>query len=70
MVKIKRVIIFVLDGVGAGAAPDAEQYGDIGSNSLSNTAKAVGGLKLPNLERLGFGNITPMVGVKTSYNFV
>ncbi len=66
MVKIKRVIIFVLDGVGAGAAPDAEQYGDIGSNSLSNTAKAVGGLKLPNLERLGFGNITPMVGVKTA----
>ena len=63
MGKIQRVIIFVLDGVGAGAAPDAEQYGDIGSNSLSNTAMSVGGLNLPNLEALGFGRITPMKGV-------
>ena len=52
MKKIHRVIIFVLDGVGAGAAPDADLYGDIGSNSLSNTARVVGGLNLPNLERL------------------
>ena len=64
MDQIQRVIIFVLDGVGAGAAPDAEQYGDLGSNSLSNTAQAVGGLKLPNLETMGFGRITPMIGVK------
>ena len=63
MEKIQRVIIFVLDGVGAGAAPDADQYGDVGSNSLSNTAKAVGGLNLPNLEAYGFGRITPMKGV-------
>lgn len=63
MKQIQRVIIFVLDGVGAGAAPDAKVYGDVGSNSLTNTAKAVGGLKLPHLERLGFGNITPMQGV-------
>jgi len=61
--NIQRVIIFVLDGVGAGAAPDAEQYGDVGSNSLSNTANVVGGLKLPNLEAFGFGRITPMKGV-------
>jgi phosphopentomutase len=64
MKKIHRVIIFVLDGVGAGAAPDADLYGDIGSNSLSNTARVVGGLNLPNLERLGFGHITPMEGVE------
>lgn len=63
MDNIQRVIIFVLDGVGAGAAPDADQYGDVGSNSLSNTAKAVGGLNLPNLEAFGFGRITPMKGV-------
>lgn len=63
MNPIKRVIVFVLDGVGAGEAPDAAEYGDIGSNSLSNTAYAVGGLKLPNLEKIGFGHITPMVGV-------
>ncbi len=63
MQDIKRVIVFVLDGVGAGEAPDAADYGDIGSNSLSNTAYAVGGLNLPNLEKIGFGHITPMVGV-------
>lgn len=63
MNTIKRVIIFVLDGVGAGEAPDAADYGDVGSNSLSNTAKAVGGLNLPNLEHYGFGYITKMQGV-------
>lgn len=63
MNTFQRVIVFVLDGVGAGAAPDADIYGDVGSNSLTNTAKAVGGLNLPNLEELGFGRITPMLGV-------
>lgn len=63
MRPINRVLVFVLDGVGAGEAPDAAAYGDKGSNSLSNTAKAVGGLKLPNLQALGFGNITPIKGV-------
>ncbi len=64
MKPINRVLVFVLDGVGAGEAPDAKEYGDKGSNSLGNTAKAVGGLNLPNLEAMGFGNITPMKGVK------
>ncbi|MBI9047139.1 MAG: phosphopentomutase [Anaerolineaceae bacterium] len=64
MKPINRVLVFVLDGVGAGEAPDAKEYGDKGSNSLSNTAKAVGGLNIPNLEAMGFGNITPMKGVK------
>ena len=63
MNPIKRVVIFVLDGVGAGEAPDAADYGDVGSNSLTNTAIQVGGLNLPNLEKLGFGHITPMLGV-------
>ncbi|MAT41131.1 MAG: phosphopentomutase [Anaerolineaceae bacterium] len=63
MSEIKRVAIFVLDGVGAGEAPDAADYGDVGSNSLSNTARAVGGLNLPNMEKFGFGYITPMEGV-------
>jgi phosphopentomutase len=62
-VQIKRVIVIVLDGVGAGEAHDTDLYGDSGSNSLGNTARAVGGLKLPNLEELGFGHITPMLGV-------
>jgi len=60
---IQRIIVIVLDGVGAGEAPDAAQYGDVGSNSLSNTARAVGGLHLPNMEKIGLGHITPMQGV-------
>ncbi len=64
MNSIKRAVVIVLDGVGAGEAPDAGKYGDLGSNSLSNTARAVGGLQLPNLEKLGWGHITPMLGVE------
>jgi phosphopentomutase len=64
MTFFDRVIVIVLDGVGAGEAPDASFYGDIGSNSLGNTARAVGGLRMPNLERIGLGHITPMVGVE------
>jgi len=66
--KFNRVSVIVLDGVGAGEAPDSAAYGDAGSNSLGNTAAAVGGLNLPNLEALGFGYITPMLGVKQVEN--
>ena len=61
---MKRAIIIVLDGVGIGAAPDADDYGDRGSDTLGNVARAVGGLKLPNLEKLGLGNIKKLDGVK------
>lgn len=63
MDAIKTVVLIVLDSVGAGALPDAEKYGDLGSNTLANTAKAVGGLKLPNLQSLGLGNIIKIEGV-------
>ena len=63
MSNIQRVILIILDSVGCGDAPDAESFGDQGSNTLSNTAQAVGGLKLPNMGRLGLGNITPIKGV-------
>jgi len=55
--KLRRVIILVLDGLGVGALPDARAYGDMGSHTLDNTARAVGGLSLPNLGRLGLGLI-------------
>jgi phosphopentomutase len=63
MTDVRRVILIVLDSVGCGGAPDAASYGDEGSNTLANTARAVGGLKLPNLGQLGLGNITPIEGV-------
>lgn len=59
-----RAIILVLDGVGAGEAPDAADYGDVGSNTLGNLSRAVGGLTLPMMERMGLGNILDIKGVK------
>src|SRR5881392_123661 len=57
-----RACVIVLDAVGAGALPDAAQYGDEGSDTLGNVARAVGGLDLPNLEALGLGNVEPLEG--------
>src|SRR5919199_1466623 len=57
-----RACVIVLDAVGAGALPDAEEYGDAGSDTLGNVARAVGGLDLPNLEALGLGNVEPLEG--------
>jgi phosphopentomutase len=62
MSKLNRAILVVLDGVGVGANPDAHAYGDDGANSLEHCAQAVGGLELPNLGRIGLGNITPILG--------
>ena len=61
--KIERIAVIVLDGVGAGELPDADKYGDTGSNSLSNTARVAGGLNLPHMGEIGLGNITPIKGV-------
>jgi len=63
---MKRVILIILDGCGIGDAPDANKYGDEGSNTLRNLSKAVGGIKLPTLELLGLGNITDIIGVPPS----
>jgi phosphopentomutase len=59
----KRATIVVLDGLGAGHAPDAAEFGDEGSNTLGNTARAVGGLEAPNLQALGLGNVGEIDGV-------
>lgn len=58
-----KIICIVLDGVGIGAAPDADRYNDQDANTLCNTAAAVGGLRLPNMGRLGLGNIASIEGV-------
>ena len=63
MAEPRRVCLIVLDSVGCGDAPDAADYGDQGSNTLGNTAQAVGGLRLPHLEQLGLGNLTDIQGV-------
>jgi phosphopentomutase len=59
----RRAVILVLDGVGVGAAPDAAAYGDEGSNTLGNVARARGGLRLPNLAAAGLGCLAKLQGV-------
>jgi len=61
---VTRIIWVVLDGVGLGALPDAYLYGDQGADTLGHTAEAVGGLKLPNLESLGLGNLSRARGLR------
>lgn len=61
--KLRRVVCLVADGFGVGEAPDAGAYGDGGANTMANTAKAVGGLRLPSLERLGLGCLGKFDGV-------
>ena len=58
-----RVVWIILDGVGLEALPDAKDYGDEGTATLPHVATACGGLKLPNLGRLGIGNLADIEGV-------
>jgi phosphopentomutase len=59
----RRAAVVVLDACGAGALPDAADYGDEGASTLVHLAEAAGGLDLPVLERLGLGSVLPLRGV-------
>ena len=61
----KRVVLIVLDSCGVGALPDAEQYGDLGVNTLLHIAENVPSMKLANLEKLGLGKIIDLPNVSS-----
>ena len=61
--KYRRIITIVLDSVGIGETPDSKDFGDHGVNTLGNISKSVG-LNIPNLEKMGLGNISPLQTVK------
>ena len=60
---MRRAAVIVLDGLGIGPAADTAEYGDAGSDTLGNVARAAGGLTLPNLARLGLGHCAPLTGM-------
>jgi phosphopentomutase len=62
----RRAVVIVLDGLGAGEAPDAADFGDEGANTLANTARSTGGLRAPNLQAVGLGNIEEIEGIAPS----
>lgn len=59
----RRAFVIIIDGVGIGELPDAAEYGDSGSNTLGNLAKATNGLRLPVLQKMGLGCIHPIKGM-------
>ena len=63
MIAGRRAFVVVLDACGAGALPDAAEYGDAGTHTLRHVAEAEGGLDVPALARLGLGNLTEIPGV-------
>ncbi len=60
---LRRFVILVADSAGCGALPDAGAYGDEGSDTIGNVSRAVGGLSLPVMGRMGLGRLTPILGV-------
>ena len=68
MKKFNRAFLIVLDSVGIGELEDAIEYGDVGANTLCNLANKVGGINLPNLEKMGLGNIASIKGVNPVEN--
>jgi phosphopentomutase len=63
MDRDRRFLILVADSCGCGALPDAAEFGDEGSDTIGNTSRAVGGLKLPAMQAMGLGAVTPILGV-------
>lgn len=60
----KRIFVIVMDSVGIGEAPDAEDFGDKGSDTLGHIAERMNGLKMPNLGKLGLSNIRQIKGIE------
>lgn len=61
---MKRAWVIILDGVGVGELPDADAYGDRGSDTLGNLSRKVNGLNLPTMQSLGLGNLHSVKGVE------
>ena len=68
MKKYKRVFLIVLDSLGIGDAHDAQQFDDLGANTLGHICEKVGGLDVPCLEGMGLGNIGNFKGIHALKN--
>ena len=63
MKTYKRIFVIVLDSLGIGAEKDAALYGDEGADTLGHIAEKMGSLMIPNLVRLGIGNLKSLSGI-------
>ena len=64
MTNFKRIFLVVMDSVGIGEAPDAEEFNDVGANTLGHIAEKMNGLNMPNMQKLGLGNIGDIKGIE------
>ena len=64
MKKCKRIFVIVIDSLGIGEMPDAERFGDAGTNTLGHISESVDSFEIPNLQKLGTANLTPLKQVK------
>lgn len=64
----KRIFTIVIDSVGCGEAPKSHLYGDKNVNTIGNLARAVGGINMPTMQKMGLGNITDIMGVEPTNN--
>ncbi|MGG0716620.1 phosphopentomutase [Robertmurraya massiliosenegalensis] len=62
--QYKRIFLVVMDSVGIGEAPDAEQFGDLGADTLGHIAEKMNGLNMPNMGKLGLSNIREIKGIE------
>ena len=60
MEKFKRIFVVVMDSLGVGAMPDSADFGDIGVNTLGHISESVDTFTIPNLQKLGMANLTPL----------
>ena len=60
MGRFKRVFVIVLDSLGVGAMPDSPEYGDVGVDTLGHISESVETLDIPNLAKMGIGNLHPL----------
>ena len=60
MKKYQRIFVIVMDSLGIGAMPAAEDFGDIGANTLGHISESVKEFYIPNLRKLGMSNLTPL----------
>lgn len=68
MKPFKKIHLVVLDSVGIGEAPDAENFGDAGADTLGHIAEEMDGLYMPNMEKLGLSNIREIKGIQKVSN--
>ena len=62
--KFKRFFLIIADSAGVGEEPDADKFGDVGSNTWAHAAESIGGLHVPNMEAMGIGELDDIMGVK------